>query len=101
MVLSNFSTIFEKHIFQVRKGFSVSASNKLVACACSDGIVQLLASETLKYEGNVIYSKSKKSLGEIDVVCCSKSTEKGFQIPPALPDAIACQFSTSDKLGKH
>ncbi|XP_041026151.1 mitogen-activated protein kinase-binding protein 1 [Juglans microcarpa x Juglans regia] len=83
---------------KVRKGFSVSSSNKLVACACSDGIVQLLASETLKYEGSVIYSKSKKSLGEIDVVCCSKSAEKGIQISPALPDAIACQFSTSDKL---
>lgn len=94
--LFNFSTNF-----QVGKGFALSASNMLVACACSNGIVQLFASENLTYAGSVIYSKAKKSHGESDIVCNTKAAEKVDQVSPSLPDAIACQFSTSEKLGEH
>uniref|UniRef100_A0A2N9FAB1 Anaphase-promoting complex subunit 4 WD40 domain-containing protein n=1 Tax=Fagus sylvatica TaxID=28930 RepID=A0A2N9FAB1_FAGSY len=83
---------------KVGKSFALSASNILVACACSNGIVQLFASETLKYAGSVIYSKAKMGHGESDIVCNTKAAEKGDQVSPALPDAIACQFSTSEKL---
>ncbi|KAM3689728.1 hypothetical protein ACB098_09G070500 [Castanea mollissima] len=83
---------------KVGKGFALSASNMLVACACSNGIVQLFASDTLTYAGSVIYSKAKKGHGESDIVCNTKAAEKVDQVSPSLPDAIACQFSTSEKL---
>nr|POE90882.1 mitogen-activated protein kinase-binding protein 1 [Quercus suber] len=86
---------------KVGKGFALSASNMLVACACSNGIVQLFASDTLTYAGSVIYSKAKKIHGESDIVCNTKAAEKVDQVSPSLPDAIACQFSTSEKLGEH
>lgn len=101
ILLFNFSINFKIYNFQAGKGFALSASNKLVACACSNGIVQLFASETLKYEGSVTYSKDKTGQGESDLVCYTKAAEKGVQVLAALPDAIACQFSTSDKLGEH
>ncbi|XP_031276141.1 mitogen-activated protein kinase-binding protein 1 [Pistacia vera] len=76
---------------KVEKGFGLSASNKLIACACSNGAVQLFTIESLKYSGTLHYSMPKK---------CNVENAAGFdfQLVPTLPDAIACQFSTSEKL---
>lgn len=86
--------------FQVAKGFALSASDKLVACACSNGIVLLFTSETLNYVGSLLYSKAKSCQAGTDVYHPS-APEKDFQLLPALPDAVACQFSTSENLGKY
>ncbi|KAG8649411.1 hypothetical protein MANES_08G087700v8 [Manihot esculenta] len=82
---------------EVAKGFALSASDKLVACACSNGIVLLFTSETLNYVGSLLYSKAKSCQAGTDVYHPS-APEKGFQLLPALPDAVACQFSTSENL---
>ncbi|XP_065853201.1 uncharacterized protein [Euphorbia lathyris] len=80
---------------KVEKGFALSASDKLIACACSDGIVQLFTSGTLNYTGSLQYTKSKSCQGEPNGVHHLTATEKAVS---ALPDAVACQFSTLDKL---
>ena len=82
------------------KGFALSVSHMLIACACSNGIVQLFTIENLKYAGSLLYSKAKKYCAENDFVCHTKDTEKDFQLFPILPDVIACQFMTSEKLGE-
>ncbi|XP_062095314.1 uncharacterized protein LOC133801171 isoform X2 [Humulus lupulus] len=78
---------------KVEKGFAISVSDKLVACACSNGIVQLFATETLKYVGSLLYSKDKKGCAEDDIVSHAKEREND-----TLPDAVACQFTMSEKL---
>ncbi|XP_050214454.1 uncharacterized protein LOC126665648 isoform X2 [Mercurialis annua] len=83
---------------KVEKGFALSASDNLIACACCNGIVQLFTIETLNYSGSLLYSQTKSCQGETDVVYQSSTTEKDFQLIPTLPDALACQFSTSEKL---
>ncbi|XP_037495031.1 mitogen-activated protein kinase-binding protein 1 [Jatropha curcas] len=81
---------------KVEKGFALSASAKLVACACCNGIVQLFMSETLNYAGSLLYSRAKICREQAAIVYSSSTMEKDFQ--PGLPDAVACQFSTSEKL---
>ncbi|XP_044510723.1 mitogen-activated protein kinase-binding protein 1 isoform X4 [Mangifera indica] len=76
---------------KVEKAFGLSASNKLIACACSNGAVQLLTIESLNYSGTLHYSMPKRCNGE-------NTAGFDFQLVPTLPDAIACQFSTSEKL---
>lgn len=61
--------------------------------------MRLFTIENLKYAGSLLYSKAKKYCAENDIVCHTKDTEKDFQVFPILPDAIACQFMTSEKLG--
>ncbi|OMO85146.1 hypothetical protein CCACVL1_10386 [Corchorus capsularis] len=78
---------------KVEKGFALSVSSKLVACACSNGLVQLFNIEDLNHVGSLLYSKAKACHGEIDL-CRPKSSEKDFQLAPTLPDAVACQFIT-------
>lgn len=89
---------YSKLNFQVNKGFALSISHKLIACACSNGIVRLFTIENLKYAGSLLYSKAKKL--ENEIVCHTRDTEEDFQIFPILPDAIACQFMMSEKLGE-
>lgn len=84
--------------FQVEKGFALSASSKLIACACSNGLVQLFNIEDLRYVGSLLYSKAKTCYGVVDLFS-PKASEKNFQSVPTLPDAVACQF-ISEKLGK-
>ncbi|XVF08242.1 hypothetical protein REPUB_Repub06bG0209700 [Reevesia pubescens] len=81
---------------KVEKGFALSASSKLIACACSNGQVQLFNVEDLGYVGSLLYSKAKTCLGEIDLFC-PKASESFFHSAPTLPDAVACQF-ISEKL---
>ncbi|XP_024024941.1 mitogen-activated protein kinase-binding protein 1 [Morus notabilis] len=75
----------------VDKGFAVSVSDKLIACACSSGIVRLFTIETLKYAGSLSYSKDKKGggIGNNDIFCPNKDVETDFQLLPNLPDAVA------------
>ncbi|KAJ4823364.1 hypothetical protein Tsubulata_027311 [Turnera subulata] len=82
---------------KVEKAFALSASDRLIACACCNGMVQLFTPETLNYAGSLLYSKPKKFHSE-DIGCHTGAADKNFQLVPSLPDAIACQFSTSEKL---
>ncbi|CAK7333525.1 unnamed protein product [Dovyalis caffra] len=83
---------------QVEQGFALSASDKLIACACCNGIVKLFTSGTLNHAGTLLYSRAKSFHGETNFHFQTTEVEKDFQLGPALPDAIACQFSTSEKL---
>ncbi|KAM7258973.1 hypothetical protein ACFE04_014714 [Oxalis oulophora] len=71
---------------KVERGFALSVSDKLIACACSNGVVELLTVETLEHAGRLLYSNVKN--------CNIDDTKRDS----ALPDAIACQFSASKKL---
>ncbi|KAE8654270.1 Phosphate transporter 4,2 [Hibiscus syriacus] len=81
---------------KVEKGFALCASSKLIACACSNGQVQLFNVHNLGYVGSLLYSKAKSCHGEIDP-SCHKSSENNCPSAPTLPDAVACQF-ISEKL---
>ena len=85
---------------QVEQGYALSASDKLIACACCNGIVKLFTSETLSHAGTLLYSNAKSFQGDTNFHFQTTEVEKDSQLVPALPDAIACQFSTSEKLGK-
>ncbi|XP_022151493.1 mitogen-activated protein kinase-binding protein 1 isoform X2 [Momordica charantia] len=80
------------------KSFAVSASSKLVACACIKGIVQLFDAENLQYGGSLVYSRSKQFHGTSNIVYPMKDDGKVLRNLPVLPDAVACSFSTSEKL---
>ncbi|KAI3988818.1 hypothetical protein MKX01_016389 [Papaver californicum] len=75
----------------------MSISNKLIACACTNGVVKLFTIETIKYAGSLQYLKAKEHHESTDT-SETKPSEKAFHSDPALPDAIACQFSSSEKL---
>ncbi|KAH9672782.1 transducin/WD40 repeat-like superfamily protein [Citrus sinensis] len=83
---------------KVKNGFALSASSKLIACACSNGAVHLFDIQSLKHAGTLHYSEAKKCNGENDTVSTAKATELYFKLTPTIPNAIACQFSTSEKL---
>ncbi|RZC79378.1 hypothetical protein C5167_003825 [Papaver somniferum] len=80
---------------EVEKSFAIS--NKLIACACTNGVVKLFTVETIKYAGSLQYLKAKEHHESTDT-SEAKPSEKAFHSDPALPDAIACQFSSSEKL---
>ncbi|XP_058739718.1 uncharacterized protein LOC131611903 [Vicia villosa] len=83
---------------KVQKAFALSISGKLIACACNNGTVLLYTPESLEYAGSVLYSKAKKFYEEDNSNYHAIFPEQNFQQLPALPDAVACQFSTSEKL---
>ncbi|XP_011019159.1 PREDICTED: mitogen-activated protein kinase-binding protein 1 isoform X1 [Populus euphratica] len=83
---------------KVEQGYALSASDKLIACACCNGIVKLFTSETLNHAGTLLYSNAKSFQGDTNFHFQTTEVEKDSQLVPALPDAIACQFSTSEKL---
>jgi len=87
---------------QVKKAFALSASDRLIACGCSNGLVQLVSVETLEYAGTLSYSMSQKYQIEMENYY-TKPSQKDSEVAETLPDAVACQFSTSEKLGndKH
>lgn len=86
--------------FQVEKCFAISTSKSLVACACNNGLVKLFGTSSLKYAGGLCYVETKRCR-ESNVIDCQADTgQVELQSWPKLPDAIACQFSTSEKLGK-
>ncbi|KAK9158989.1 hypothetical protein Scep_005563 [Stephania cephalantha] len=98
---ANFSSIYAltdtgMSSITVEKSFALSVSKEFIACACSYGIVQLFTVGTLKYAGSLQYSASKEHHGSKYMV--SNGADKPLQHDPTLPDAIACQFSSSEKL---
>ncbi|KAJ4971893.1 hypothetical protein NE237_004992 [Protea cynaroides] len=83
---------------KVEKSFALTVSNKLIACACSNGVVQLLTVDTLKYAGSLLYANDKECHEVTNMGHHTNHSKKGFQHTSTLPDAIACQFSASEKL---
>lgn len=84
---------------QVEKGFGLSVSRKLVACACNNGQVKLFSANSLSYAGSLCYPEtrcSKESVADCHVI----TGKDGYEQLQSLPNAIACQFSTLQKLGK-
>lgn len=86
--------------YQVEKCYAISASTNLVACACNNGVVKLFASRSLEYASGLCYVEPKRCKESNSVDCQAETGQIEFQSLPAFPDAIACQFSTSEKLGK-
>ncbi|KAG6595378.1 Mitogen-activated protein kinase-binding protein 1, partial [Cucurbita argyrosperma subsp. sororia] len=97
LVNSGFS-VTKSVSLKVDKCFAVSASSKLVACACSNGIVRLYDAESLQYGGSFTYSRSKQFDVESNMVHLMKDDGNDLRSLPVLPDAVACFFSTSEKL---
>ncbi|KAF6153474.1 hypothetical protein GIB67_027341 [Kingdonia uniflora] len=77
----------------VQRAFAMSVSNKLIACACNNGVVQFLTTDTLNYAGSLQYSEAKEHHKPTELFL-----DKGFESQSTHPDAIACQFSTTEKL---
>ncbi|KAG5550428.1 hypothetical protein RHGRI_015400 [Rhododendron griersonianum] len=82
----------------VNKAFALTASNKLIACACNDGVVKLFTIEFLKYSGSLQYTEAKRRGTADNKECHEKTSKKELQSLSTLPHALACQFSTSEKL---
>ncbi|KAK7294641.1 hypothetical protein RJT34_17531 [Clitoria ternatea] len=83
---------------KVKKAFALSISGRLIACACNNGIVQLLTPVSLEYVGSILYSKTKKFYEESNNLCYAMVPEQDFEQLLVLPDAVACQFSALEKL---
>ncbi|XP_042045861.1 mitogen-activated protein kinase-binding protein 1 isoform X1 [Salvia splendens] len=83
---------------EVEKCYAISASSNLVACACNNGVVKLFSSHSLEYAGGLCYVETKRCKESSSIDCEAESGQVEFQTLPAFPDAIACQFSTSEKL---
>ncbi|KAI3781660.1 hypothetical protein L2E82_11680 [Cichorium intybus] len=93
-------TITHSVDLKVEKGYGLSASQEFIACACDNGVVKLYTIGSLEHAGDLHYSEHKQNKKTTDTLCQSKSQE-GIQQNPNFPDAIACQFSTSQKLVSH
>ncbi|CAA3027960.1 mitogen-activated kinase-binding 1 [Olea europaea subsp. europaea] len=92
------SSIITSVELEVEKGFALSTSNSLVACACNNGLVKLFGTSSLQYAGSLCYTEAKRC-NKLNVVDCNTdNSQVGLQSLPELPDAIACQFSTLEKL---
>ncbi|KAG2245848.1 hypothetical protein Bca52824_085476 [Brassica carinata] len=97
LMLMSCEMLIKKSVdLKVEKCFALSASSRLIACACSEGAVQLFTPETLEYAATIHFSDARKS----DAENHSHSEElKSTESQPVIyPDAVACQFSTTDKL---
>ncbi|KAI3771297.1 hypothetical protein L6452_02459 [Arctium lappa] len=91
-------TITHSVNLKVEKGYALSASREFIACACNNGVVKLHTIGSLEYAGSLHYSEDKQSSKTTNTQCHSEVSQEGIQQPPTFPDAIACQFSTSEKL---
>lgn len=100
VVFSSYFFSILHNIFQVEKAFALSTSEKLIACACSKGIIHFLTPEALEYAGSISYSLAKKFDEEKNAVSYAEVPEQDFQQSLGLPDAVACQFSALEKLGE-
>ncbi|KAL2484799.1 Transducin/WD40 repeat-like superfamily protein [Abeliophyllum distichum] len=92
------SSITNSVELKVEKGFALSTSNSWVACACNSGVVKLFGISSLKYAGSLCYTEAKRCKKSNVVHCNTNISQVGLQSSPSLPDAIACQFSTLEKL---
>ncbi|XP_024965743.1 mitogen-activated protein kinase-binding protein 1 [Cynara cardunculus var. scolymus] len=91
-------TITHSVNLKVEKGYALSASREFIACACNNGVVKLYTVGSLGYAGSLQYSEDKQSNKTSNTQCHSEVSQEGIQHPPTFPDAIACQFSNSEKL---
>lgn len=82
---------------QVEKGFALSASEELVACACNNGLVKLISAGELECAG-VLSMAEQYHFQEDSYV---KSNERDLRSGAGLPDAVACQFLKLEKIGKQ
>ncbi|KAI7756056.1 hypothetical protein M8C21_019785, partial [Ambrosia artemisiifolia] len=78
-VLNDGLTITQSVNLMVEKGYALSTSHEFIACACNNGIVKLYTVGSLEFAGDLHYSDDIKNTA-------------------TFPDAIACHFSTSEKL---
>ncbi|KAK1434639.1 hypothetical protein QVD17_00388 [Tagetes erecta] len=85
-VLHDGLTIIQSVNLMVEKGYALSTSQEFIACACNNGIVKLYTISSLEYAGELHYSDEKAN---------NNTTESELA---TFPDAIACHFSTSEKL---
>lgn len=72
----------------------------MIACACSRGMVQLFTIDTLLYVGEMLYSPDTNRHDGIDITGQEKTAQAHTQCASTIPDAVACQFSTNEKLGE-
>ncbi|CAL1378866.1 unnamed protein product [Linum trigynum] len=93
-VIDNGLSVVRSAELKVEKGLALSASRRLIACACCSGIVRLFTSETLTYAGSLLHSKPKV----FDEPSDDQTEVIGDESIPSSPDAVACQFSASEKL---
>lgn len=96
-----FTSFFPSLFSQVERGFAVSTSDKFIACACSNGTVKLFTLENLEYAETLHYSKATSFNGKSDASFTTKARGLDSHVASTLPDAIACQFSTLEKLGEY
>ncbi|WVZ05114.1 hypothetical protein V8G54_018460, partial [Vigna mungo] len=90
LYLINSGMSVEKSVtLKVRKAFALSASAKLIACACNNGTVQLFTPISLEYVGSILYSKTKRLLKGSNLVSHTLVPEQASERLLALPDAIA------------
>ncbi|KAM7531959.1 hypothetical protein LguiB_035369 [Lonicera macranthoides] len=97
-LLSSGLTVTNSVDLKVEKGFAISASRTLVACACDNGLVKLFTIDSLKYAGSLQHTEAKTCNKANDIGCHEKVCENEFLPLPKQPDAVACQFSTPEKL---
>ncbi|KAK4418970.1 Mitogen-activated protein kinase-binding protein 1 [Sesamum alatum] len=92
------SSVINSVELEVEKCFALSTSTSLVACACNNGLVKLFGTNSLESAGELCYAEARRCK-EVDVVDCKTDTSQiEVESWPRLPDAIACQFSTLEKL---
>ncbi|KAL9153024.1 hypothetical protein ABFS82_10G021600 [Erythranthe guttata] len=92
------SSVVNSVDLEVEKCYALSISTSLVACACNNGLVKLFSTNSLKYAGELCYVEAKRSKKSNVVDCQRDNSQVESQNWPALPDAVACQFSTPEKL---
>ncbi|KAL8167984.1 hypothetical protein V2J09_009483 [Rumex salicifolius] len=74
----------------VEKGFALAASSKLIACACSGGIVKLFDVTDLSHAGNLYYSEPINCQDERNSDSSEGMADKYCEPIPTHPDAVAC-----------
>lgn len=82
------------------KGYSLSVSNDLIACACNSGTVQLFQVGSLLYVGNVKYGEPTAYFGLKNLINQAQPSKTFPEHDDAVPDAVACQFLSPTRLGE-
>ncbi|XP_011094969.1 mitogen-activated protein kinase-binding protein 1 [Sesamum indicum] len=92
------SSVINSVELEVEKCSALSTSTRVVACACNNGLVKLFGTNSLKYAGELCYAEARRCK-ESDVVDCKTDiSQVELENWPRFPDAVACQFSTLEKL---
>ncbi|XP_047307448.1 WD repeat-containing protein 62 isoform X2 [Impatiens glandulifera] len=97
-LINSGSSIKDSVDLKVEKAFSLSVSDKLIACACNNGVVKLLTIGSLKYAGILRYADTKQMNKDHNMNCHREGSEVVYPSFPLLPDAVACEFTIEQKL---